>query len=97
MKMKVIQEQDIIDEDVKITVYESKGKTVRTVIEKATNKIMIDIYNDSSIKIDNIILGDSVNEQYIKIEKNNDQTQSNISVEYQKIKDNENTTNINLI
>ncbi len=92
-----IQEQDIIDEDVKITVYESKGKTVRTVIEKATNKIMIDIYNDSSIKIDNIILGDSVNEQYIKIEKNNDQTQSNISVEYQKIKDNENTTNINLI
>lgn len=88
-KIENIQNNNIGSEQVKITVYESDGKTVRTSIEKQTNKIIIDLYDDSSIKIDSIELGNNTNEQFIKIEKNEEISETNMLVEYEKIKDNE--------
>ena len=46
-----IQRNNIGNDEVKITVYESKGKTVRTSIERTANKIIFDIYNEKSFKI----------------------------------------------
>lgn len=95
-KIEEIKSTNIGSEEVKITVYEKDMKTVRTSIEKTTNKITIDLYNDSSIKIDNVELGENVNEQFVKIEKTNTTTQSNILVEFEQIQDNEITNNIQL-
>lgn len=95
-KIEKIQSTNIGSEEVKITVYEKDMKTVRTSIEKTTNKIIIDLYNDSSIKIDNVELGENVNEQFVKIERTNGATQSNLLVEFEQIKDNEVVKNIQL-
>ena len=94
-KIEKIQSNNIGSEKVEITVYENNKKTVRTSIEKTTNKIVIDIYNNS-IKLDNIKLGQNINEQYIKIEKQQNEEKSNILVEFQKIRDNEITNNIKI-
>lgn len=91
-----IQNNNIGSEEVKIVVYESDMKTVRTSIEKSTEKVTMDLYNNSSIKISNVKLGENTNEQFIKIEKNNSETQSNILVEFEKIEDNEITKDIQL-
>lgn len=95
-KIDEIQSNNIGNEEVKVTVYESNQKTVRTSIEKTTSKIVLDFYNNSAIKIDYVELGNDVNEQFIKIEKNNNVTQQNIIVEYEKIQDNEISNNIKL-
>ena len=84
-----IQNNNIGNEEVKITVYENNKRTVRTSIEKNTEKLTIDIYNNSTIKIDSIELGDNTQEQIIKIEKTANETQSNILVEYEQLQDNE--------
>lgn len=84
-----IKNNNIGNEEVKITVYENNMKTVRTSIEKTTEKLTIDMYNNSAIKIDSIKLGDNTEEQIIKIEKTESETQSNILVEYEKLQDNE--------
>lgn len=91
-----IQNNNIGNEEVKVTVYENNMKTVRTSIEKTREKLIIDMYNDSAIKIDNIKLGDSTNEQIIKIEKTKDTAQSNILVEYEKLQDNEIISDVQL-
>lgn len=93
-KINQIQSNNIGTEEVKITVYESKKKTVRISIEKTTNKFVIDFYNKSSIKIDNIQIGQIVNEQFVKIEKENNGTHSNLLIEFEKIQDNEVVNNI---
>lgn len=95
-KIDEIQSNNIGNEEVKVTVYESNKKTVRTSIEKTANKTIIDFYNNSAIKIDYVELGNEINEQFIKIERNNNGTQQNISVEYEKIQDNEIENNIKL-
>ena len=84
-----IQNNNIGSEEVKITVYENDMKTVRTSIEKTTEKLTIDMYDDSAIKIDSVKLGDSTSEQIIKIEKTGNGTQSNILVEYEQLQDND--------
>lgn len=89
-----IQNNNIGNEEVKIIVYENEGKTVRTSIEKTTNKITIDLYNNSGIKIDNVQMGENIKEKFIKVEKNNNETQSNLLVEYEEIQDNEIINNI---
>ena len=61
-------------------------KTVRTSIEKTTEKLTIDMYNNSSIKIDRTKIGDTTEEEFIKIEKNENQ---NIVFEYEQLQDNE--------
>lgn len=84
-----IQNNNIGNEEVKITVYENNMKTVRTSIEKTTEKLTIDMYNNSTIKIDSIKLGDNTKEQIIKIEKTGNETQSNTLIEYEQLQDNE--------
>ena len=64
-------------------------KTVRTSIEKTTEKLTIDLYNDSIIKIDYTKLKDNTEEQIIKVEKTENNNQLNISVEYDKLQDSE--------
>lgn len=95
-KIEEIQNNNIGSEEVKIIVYESNGKTVRTSIEKVTDKITIDLYNDSSVKIYNVELGENTNEQSIKMEKNNSETESNVLVEFEKIQNNEIINNVQL-
>lgn len=92
-----IKNSNIGSDEVKITVYESNGKTVRTSIEKTNNKTTIDLYNKSSIKIDNVELGENTDEQFIKIEKNNSEAQASILIEFEKIQNNEiiNNTKLN--
>lgn len=95
-KIENIKNTNIGNEEVKITVYESNGKTVRTSIEKALNKITLDFYGDSSIKIDNLELGEDVIEQTIKIEKNSNQTNAETSIQYEKLENNDIIKNISL-
>ena len=91
-KIKEIEDKNIGNDKVRITVYEKNMKTVRTSIEKNTEKTTIDLYGNSSIKIDNTKINETTEEQYIKVEKENDGTNLNIIVEYANIQDN-NTKN----
>lgn len=91
-----IKNNNIGNEEVKITVYENNMKTVRTSIEKTTEKLTIDMYNDSAIKIDSLKLGDNTNEQIIKIEKTENETQLNVLIEYEQLQDNEIINNVEL-
>ena len=91
-KIKEIEDKNIGNDKVKITVYEKNMKTVRTSIEKNNDKTIIDLYDSSSIKIDTVKIDETTDEQYIKIESKNDGTNLNVLVEYAKIQDN-NTKN----
>ena len=88
-KIGEIQNSNIGNEELKITVYESDKKIVRTSIEKATNKITIDLYDKSSIKISNVEISENTNEYSIKIEKKNEDTEADLLVEFQKSQNNE--------
>lgn len=87
-KIKEIEDKNIGNDKVKITVYEKNMKTVRTSIEKNNDKTTIDLYDGSSIKIDTVKIDETTDEQYIKIESKNDGTNLNVLVEYAKIQDN---------
>lgn len=89
-----IKNNNIGNDEVKVTVYEKDRKLVRTSVEKVNNKITIDLYNNSYIKIGQIKTGDQTSEQFIKIEKTNSTTENNIEVEYENIQDNEILYNI---
>lgn len=91
-----IQNNNIGKEEVRLTVYENDGKTVRTAMEKSTEKFTIDLYNGSTIKIDRTILGNETEEQILKIEKTKKDLGYDILLEYEKIQDNENIKNIQL-
>lgn len=91
-----IQNNNIGNEEVKITVYENNMKTVRTSIEKNTEKLTIDMYNNSTIKIDYLKLGDNTKEQIIKIEKTENETKLNVLVEYEQLQDNEIISDVQL-
>lgn len=84
-KIEEIQNNNIGNDEVKITVYESKGKTVRTNIERTANKITLDLYNESAIKINQILLEENTEEKTLKIEKNS----SDIIMEYTSVQNNE--------
>ena len=96
-KIKEIEDKNIGNDKVKITVYEKNMKTVRTSIEKNNDKTTIDLYDGSSIKIDTVKIAETTDEQYIKIESKNDGTNLNVLVEYAKIQDNntKNTVQLN--
>ncbi len=92
-----IKSNNIGQDEVKITVYESNRKTIRTTIEKSKEKIMLDVYNDNnSIKIDKTELGDTENEEIFKIEKNIETEKGKTFIEYEKIINNEINNNIQL-
>ena len=90
-----IQNNNIGNDEVKITVYESKGKTTRTTIQTNTGKLNIDLYNNV-IKFDNIEYSQTENEQIIQIEKKSSENEEDISIEYEKIEDNEITADVEL-
>ena len=92
-KIEDIQNNNIGNDEVKITVYESKGKTTRTTIQTNTGKLNIDLYNNV-IKFDNIEYSQTENEQIIQIEKNSSENERNISIEYEKIENNEITADV---
>ena len=95
-KIEDIQNNNIGNQKVRIIVYENNGKTVRTSIEKETEKITIDFYNGSSMKITNTEIGDITKEESIKIEKQSNENQSSTAFEYEKTEDNEIKINIHL-
>ncbi len=57
-KIKEIEDNNIGQEEVKITVYESNEKTVRTTVEKTDTTLTLDVYNNI-VKIDNTKLGEN--------------------------------------
>ena len=57
-------------------------KTVRTSIEKNTEKLIVDMYNNSTIKVDSVKLGDTTLEKIFKIEKINDNNELQYNVNY---------------
>ncbi len=83
-----IQNNNIGNDEVKITVYESKGTTIRTTIQTNTGKLNVDLYNNV-IKLDNIEYGQTENKEIIQIERNSSENEENIVIEYEKIEDNE--------
>ena len=89
-KIKNIEDNNIGNDEVKITVYENKMKTVRTSIEKGTQKITLDFYNGSSAKLTTSEVKDVTTEQQ------NNQTQNNTVVEYKSTQDNAVKLDINL-
>ncbi len=91
-----IKNNNIGNEEVKITVYENNEKTVRTSIEKSGQKLTIDMYNDSTIKIDNVKIGDNTEEQVLRIDKTENETQSHILLEYKELKDNDTITDVQI-
>ena len=93
-KIEKIKNNNIGSEEVKLTVYENNAKTVRTSIEKSTEKITIDLYNDATIKIDRVVLGENSEEQILKIEKTKSDVQFNTLLEYEELQDNETIKNI---
>ena len=94
-KIQNIQNNNIGNDEVKIIVYENKGNTVRISIEKPTEKIIMDIYNNK-IKIDISELGYETKEKTIKIEKDNTETENDIIIEYENKKNDETLKNIQL-
>lgn len=88
--IKEIENKNIGQDEVKITVYENSGKTVRTSIETITNRFIIDTYNNgNSLKLDNKIYGSVDSEQILIIEKDINSSNDKISIEYEIIEDNE--------
>ncbi|MBQ2937540.1 MAG: hypothetical protein IJE05_01445 [Clostridia bacterium] len=95
-KIEEIKDNNIGNEEVKIIVYENNMQTVRTSVEKSIYKMTLDLYNNSYMKFDNIELGETTNEQFIEIEKNNSETQTSTLIETKKIQDSEIVNNIKL-
>lgn len=80
-----IQNNNIGNDEIKITIYENKGKTIRTNIERTANKITFDLYNQSSIKINQVVLGENTEERTLRIEKKDSDT----LIEFMNIENNE--------
>lgn len=95
-KIKNIQDNNIGNDEVKITVYENNGKTVRTSIENGTDKLVLDFYNEASMKITQTKMEDVVKEKTIKIEKQKNDTQINTMIEYSNSEENQEKYNITL-
>ncbi|CDB32345.1 unknown [Clostridium sp. CAG:575] len=87
-KIKEIEDNNIGQEEVKITVYESNEKTVRTTVEKTDTTLTLDVYNNI-VKIDNTKLGENEKEQIVSIEKNQANMQNSINIGYEEINNNE--------
>ena len=88
--IKEIENKNIGQDEVKITVYENNRRTVRISVETTTNRFIVDTYNNgNTIKLDNKVYGNVDSEQIIIIEKNIESTNQKISIEYESIEDNE--------
>lgn len=88
-KIKDIQNNNIGSEEVKITVYENKGTTVRVAIEKTTEKILLDLYGGTSIKFDISKIGYETTEKTFTIEKTSESNAEKTLIEYENKKNDE--------
>lgn len=88
-KIKDIQNNNIGSEEVKITVYENKGTTVRVAIEKTTEKILLDLYGGTSIKFDISKIGYETTEKTFTIEKTSESNEEKTLIEYENKKNDE--------
>ena len=95
-KIEEIANNNIGNEEILITVFVSNTRTVRTEIQKTTHKITLDLYDNSYIKISDTETTGNINEEFIKIQKENTENKSVITTEYEKIEDNEITDDIQL-
>lgn len=92
-KIKEIQDNNIGQEEVKITVYETNEKTIRTSIEKNNEKLTLDTYNNI-VKIDKMELGDNEKETIFTIQKSQS---NNVTIEYEQMNNNETSVNCKII
>lgn len=82
-----IRNTNIGNETHRITVYESDGQTVKTVIETQENTINVDIYNNGTSvilqnsKIDN----KNQTKNLIKLENNSQENMQNVIMQYEKV------------
>lgn len=81
-KIQNIQNNNIGNEEVKISVYENSGKAVRISAERAEEKIIID-NNNNKLKIKISELNTDTIEKTIKFEKNNTDTENKQKFEYE--------------
>lgn len=95
-KIKDIQNNNIGSDEVKITVYESKGTTVRFAIEKTTEKILFDLYGGTSIKLDISKIGYETTEKTFTIEKTAGSNEQKMLIEYENKKNDEILNNFKL-
>lgn len=95
-KIKDIQNNNIGSDEVKITVYENKGTTVRFAIEKTTEKILFDLYGGTSIKLDISKIGYETTEKTFTIEKTAGSNEQKTLIEYENKKNDEILNNFKL-
>ena len=88
-KIKDIQNNNIGSDEVKITVYENKGTTARVAIEKTTEKILLDLYGGTSVKLDISKIGYETTEKVFTIEKTTQSNEQKALIEYENKKNDE--------
>lgn len=88
-KIKDIQNNNIGSDEVKIIVYENKGTTVRVAIEKTTEKILLDLYGGTSVKLDISKIGYETTEKTFTIEKTMQSNEQKALIEYENKKNDE--------
>lgn len=91
-KITDIQNNNIGNDEVRITVYENNNKNVRTVIEKGTEKTSIELYNNATFKIHKIETNENQKEILIELQKQKDEFYNNVIFNYKKVQ-NEETIN----
>ena len=97
-KIEDIKNNNIGQEEVRITVYENNRTTVRTSIETPEYKIILDtLKNENNIYIQftNTKLGTSENSDTLKIQRVFSENEENLKAEYIKIENNNTTKNSN--
>ena len=88
-KIKDIQNNNIGSDEVKIIVYENKGTTARVAIEKTTEKILLDLYGGTSVKLDISKIGYETTEKVFTIEKTTQSNEQKALIEYENKKNDE--------
>ncbi len=97
-KIKNIQDNNIGQDEIKFTVYENKGITLRTLIETETEKTIIDIKNEEEnkgINIQTTIFQEEENTRTINISQNDSSNNYNFIIKISKT-ENGDTNNLEL-
>lgn len=79
--------------DVKITVYENLGNTVRTMLEIENKKYILDLVkqeNNINLKLQNVVLNNTENQVTIDINKNTNGNHQNTNIQITQSQDGEN-------
>ena len=88
-KITDIQNNNIGNDEVRITVYENNNKNVRTIIENGTEKTSIELYNNVSLRIHKIETNENQEEILIELQKQKDEFYKEVIFNYEKIQNEE--------